>query len=832
MAFISNFIAQQQIPTNLIGVFLNDDGKKKPIGDKNSLSLEEIATLKNGCHYETMYGNEIPTYKKEYTENGTKITMSSLKQVEKKKSLYLKYVPDLYCVDVDEKEIKDIETFGYFKDCVWKQGNNKGLHIYIFIKNVPPYTQQQKIWHDEKIEVDLLKQTNTWEDDKKPIYNFREDGKYPVYEWCDIKHLFNESKMTIGDKKKTVQKKNKPEELKSNDKGEEHTMNDKNYDIAKRCLNALAIHRIENYGSWFKIGCILYKEFKQNGYNLFNECSKRASNYDANGVESNWWNISQYDKYDVSIGTLIMWAREDNPEFCVDEEEEHFKVKKSINFEKLNHIYYKALYERDDRNIANLIKYLYPDYFVSNGKDLYFFNQYGIYKKDNDGYYLNQIFEGIIKHLDLMLLKINEFEEFKTKADMDDEKKADIKEQKKLFTAHIKNVNKYFGTVKHRKDIKTIMTQITIVQKLDEKMDETNKDAVGFENGIYDLVEKRFRKGKPSDFVSMTTGYKYFEESEEKKHRVLEIIASMWDTPDKAKYFLHKLAYTLTGNKTKQEVNIHNGIGSNGKSIIFDFLKKTLGEYFGVMNADYFITYEKGANRANSELANTKGKRIVLVSEPPENAKLQVDKLKKISGNEIITTRHLFGNPIEFYPQYILHILTNDIPQLSKMDGGIQRRLKIIDYPFVFKNKEEYTGDHPNIKLSNPNLSNEINGLTMALFHVLVDNFDRDYIEIDDVKESTKEYIADNNPVASWIEENFIITHNDLDCDLFIDDMTRDFCDETGLTIDTRYMTQRIQQLGVAKPYRSTGGRKRVKGMKRKEVVQEYIEEDDAKTIA
>jgi len=577
--------------------------------------------------------------------------------------------------------------------------------------------------------------------------------------------------------------------------------------LIKKCLNSFSILRFENYDYWFKLGCAIYNELKDKGLSIFHDASKRASNYDFEAVEKLWIQISIRNIYEIGMGTLVMWAREDNPEFTMNNEEDHYKVKSSINFNKLDNVYYEALYEKSDRNVSTLINYLYPSYFVSSGKNLYFFNHYGIYKNDKDGFYLNKIFESLIKHLKNIEFNINKFKEFEITENISDEEKISIKKKKEERLSKIKDLKHYLGTIKHIKDVKSMLLSTCLIQKLDEKLDETNKDLIGFENGVYDLNSKKLRKGKPEEYVSMTTGYDYTEESEERKKRVVDIISSIWDTENKAKYFIHKLAYILTGNKEeRQEINIHTGLGGNGKSLIFDLLRDTLGEYFGLMNVEYFTTYEKDANRANPELVGTKGKRIVLVSEPAENAKLQVDKLKKVSGNEAITARQLRTEPISFKPQFHLHILTNDIPQLSKVDGGIQRRLKIIEYPFIFKNKDEYNFQQQNLKIADPNLSNELKELKMAFFHVLINYFKRDYVEIQEVKEATKEYIEDNNKIHKWFFENYKITYDNLSAPIPLSQLIEEFTNQENEKVTPQYMNKRLQQLGVKKPSKITSG--------------------------
>ena len=58
--------------------------------------------------------------------------------------------------------------------------------------------------------------------------------------------------------------------------------------------------------------------------------------------------------------------------------------------------------------------------------------------------------------------------------------------------------------------------------------------------------------------------------------------------------------------------------------------------------------------------------------------------MKKLSGNDTITTRDLHKSTISYKPQFCLFIQCNAKPQLNKIDKGIIRRFKIINYPFNF----------------------------------------------------------------------------------------------------------------------------------------------------
>lgn len=161
------------------------------------------------------------------------------------------------------------------------------------------------------------------------------------------------------------------------------------------------------------------------------------------------------------------------------------------------------------------------------------------------------------------------------------------------------------------------------------------------------------------------------------------------DGEDVLNYYLITKAHSLFGNKL-EHCFIDVGSGGNGKGTIISTLeKKAFGDYI-YFTENTFITSQFRQGAPNPTLANCKGIRQLIISEPAEEDEigrattLNMPFIKTITGNDDITTRQLFGKNISFKPLFTPFIQTNGLPNIKKIDDGVKRRLRIRNFPISF----------------------------------------------------------------------------------------------------------------------------------------------------
>ena len=107
------------------------------------------------------------------------------------------------------------------------------------------------------------------------------------------------------------------------------------------------------------------------------------------------------------------------------------------------------------------------------------------------------------------------------------------------------------------------------------------------------------------------------------------------------------------------------------------------------------------------------------------------------------------------------------MPSIKKLDNGMTRRIRVINYPFQFVHKPLNSTDRKvNIKLKDAFKNDEIlkDAFTMLLLTYAYENINEDLMELPEaVTQSIGEYIDENNPIKSFLEEYFIITKNNKD---------------------------------------------------------------------
>lgn len=120
------------------------------------------------------------------------------------------------------------------------------------------------------------------------------------------------------------------------------------------------------------------------------------------------------------------------------------------------------------------------------------------------------------------------------------------------------------------------------------------------------------------------------------------------------------------------------GGGRNGKSTFWNAVSRVLGLYSGNISAD---TLTVGCRRnIKPEMAEVKGKRLLIAAEMQEGARLNDSTVKQLCSTDDVFAEKKYKDPFSFTPCHTLVLYTNHLPKVSASDDGIWRRLIVIPF--------------------------------------------------------------------------------------------------------------------------------------------------------
>ena len=289
---------------------------------------------------------------------------------------------------------------------------------------------------------------------------------------------------------------------------------------------------------------------------------------------------------------------------------------------------------------------------------------------------------------------------------------------------------------------------------------DCNPYLIGFEDGVYDLAEGEFRKGKSEDYITFSTGYNYipYDSNCKEVSDINSFLSKIIPNKKVMEYLLKVLGRSLLGIADEQ-FYIWTGLsGANGKSTLINFLEYTLGDYTTGVDVGLLTNKRALSSSASPDIIRLKGKRIVSFAEPEYGDTLKTGILKAFSGGDSIIARELYKAPISFKLQASMIMCCNDLPALSSIDGGTLRRIRIIDFTSRFcdnpKKKNEFMID-PNIKTNIQMWRPYFMSMLIHYYSVYNDEIKKNgrIEEPEQVKIATNKYKADNDKFNDFFEE-------------------------------------------------------------------------------
>lgn len=351
------------------------------------------------------------------------------------------------------------------------------------------------------------------------------------------------------------------------------------------------------------------------------------------------------------------------------------------------------------------------------------------------------------------------------------------KEVAKIGKSALKSLGNHSFKIGIIKDLKPFVSDDNIISKFNSKI-----NLFCFSNGMaYDLDKHQIVKIQKEDFVFTTTNYPLPERKESDIQFVYEFIKTVFMTHKQLESncqkglslvdsWLSSASLYLYGKNRHEYFIVWTGKGGNGKGVCRDILEQVLTRetgYYQEIDGTQILAVNRTPDKANSELAKCSSARLVMTAEvedSEEQTTLKTEIIKKWTGNDSISCRFLGQQSFSYKPQFTLTLQSNLLPKVSKNDEAFERRFKNIPFPISFRPNngqelEEFEKFRDE-KVKNEGIPNDPR-YRDGMFWLLVDFYKKykgAFYESQQVKESTKLYLKQQNIIYSWMTENYIVS--------------------------------------------------------------------------
>lgn len=194
----------------------------------------------------------------------------------------------------------------------------------------------------------------------------------------------------------------------------------------------------------------------------------------------------------------------------------------------------------------------------------------------------------------------------------------------------------------------------------------------------YDLrkgLEGR-REHRPEDFMTKVTSVSPSEEGMDIWQKQLDLV--FCGDQELIDYVQLVAGIACVGKVFIEQMIIAYGQGANGKSTFWNTLSRILGTYSGKVSADALTV---GCRRnVKPEMAELKGKRLIIASELEEGMRLNTATVKQMCSTDEVYAEKKYKDPFAFIPSHSLVLYTNHLPKVGAIDEGTWRRLIVVPF--------------------------------------------------------------------------------------------------------------------------------------------------------
>lgn len=212
---------------------------------------------------------------------------------------------------------------------------------------------------------------------------------------------------------------------------------------------------------------------------------------------------------------------------------------------------------------------------------------------------------------------------------------------------------------------------------------DTDHWLLGTPGGTVDLRTGELREAQQADMITKVTAaapvpLDQFNPARDCPRWMAFLNQATGSDADAIRFLQQWFGYSLTGDTREEALLFVHGIGGSGKSTAVNTVAALLGDYATAVDTET-ITAQKHA-RHSTEIARLHGARMAFASETEAGRAWAENRIKQLTGGDVMTARFMRQDDFSFRPQLKLVIVGNNRPAFSNVDGAIKRRFNVMPF--------------------------------------------------------------------------------------------------------------------------------------------------------
>jgi len=199
---------------------------------------------------------------------------------------------------------------------------------------------------------------------------------------------------------------------------------------------------------------------------------------------------------------------------------------------------------------------------------------------------------------------------------------------------------------------------------------DADPNLLGVMNGVVDLRTGRLREIRPEDMLTKQVPLVYDPTAEcpdwEQQIRVMFRSGVELDSPADPELpgLLQLAAGAAISGRAPHLLVILHGPPQNGKGTFTRVASQVLGQDYAAELGERALF---GAENSHpTELMKFRGRRMVVSSDVSAVGRLNLGRLKRLTGGDVISARHMRQDEVDFKPTHVLFITCNRLPDVGR----------------------------------------------------------------------------------------------------------------------------------------------------------------------